>query len=226
MPHSRASPRSFSVVAHPALNSLMIIPGQTIVLPTTSDYAELSRLEGAVFIEKFEWLATLYGDLSHVYRSGRMPIIRRGRGFGKTTFLSMLSSQLSNWYFSRTPIVPTRRTELSTVPPRMLTLWLDFAELEERITPSSDSQDVLEATKSFLASSLRTFYTKYTRVLGDPPEGENGYNYGYYGMKVLNASLMKDRVLTQYHRRALKIKGTDCSSRSTTTPRRLSKPGQ
>lgn len=68
---------------------------QSKLLPSLSDYSTFSACVGTYFVDKADFIDLRYDDNRNL--DPRVPIIRRGSGYGKTVFLSTLAS-----YFDRT----------------------------------------------------------------------------------------------------------------------------
>lgn len=156
-----------------------LLTGPQIHLPDEGivDYAEMCSTEGHVLIDKTRFVLPQF-----TYpRTRRLPVIRRPEGFGKTTFLSVLTTYFDiacrPAYFSSLPAddMPADMEDLDAVG-RLMIMHLDFAEIRCKDGMSLD--EIYDECKRFLAVVGERFVLKYANLLGEysTPIGR-GYHY-------------------------------------------------
>ncbi|EJD48114.1 hypothetical protein AURDEDRAFT_162588 [Auricularia subglabra TFB-10046 SS5] len=136
--------------------------GAQLVLPhrTPPSFNTLCSLPGSTFVDKSEFLHLLLSQLA----AFRVGIIRRPRGFGKTTFLSMFDAFFDP--LSRHAYLPSAgNTSLPIFQERnqLLVYALDFARLPFKEGMCAD--DLVAACDSFMDAAAREFYTRYQSLL-------------------------------------------------------------
>ncbi|KZV95462.1 hypothetical protein EXIGLDRAFT_834287, partial [Exidia glandulosa HHB12029] len=95
-------------------------------LPDTSDFAQIVATPGCFYIDRSDWINDHYGGTDPLERL-RIPIVRRGAGFGKSTFLSSFAACFDVAIDQE--FMPRRRTLTAEFPPQMLVFHLDFGLL-------------------------------------------------------------------------------------------------
>ncbi|KZV89949.1 hypothetical protein EXIGLDRAFT_838188 [Exidia glandulosa HHB12029] len=147
-------------------------------IPTLPQYSTFVEQPGRVFIDRSEYVKQLFGEDS----DARIPIIRREAGYGKTAFVSLLTT----WFrASGSPdMFPERRTDY-TPELYYLTLVVDFADLAPRLPEghSGTHAEIMVACKAFLADSIGCFYETHAEILGNNrPARTDSWMHTYKGL--------------------------------------------
>ncbi|KZV96165.1 hypothetical protein EXIGLDRAFT_833798 [Exidia glandulosa HHB12029] len=160
-------------------------------LPTQADYSVFSAHEasGTYFVDKTDFAADrfAFNNVDH-----RIPVIRRGAGYGKTTFLSMVVSFLTcprNGFLTclrNAQFASPRHDYLFRPFDDVLVLWLDFDILAQSLPPGHDATHpaVVQSCTKFLAEVIEEFYVTHDALLaGNRPGKDDPFLHTYPGLK-------------------------------------------
>ncbi|KZV92020.1 hypothetical protein EXIGLDRAFT_769414 [Exidia glandulosa HHB12029] len=128
-------------------------------LPLNSRFDQFSRISGTYYIDDSDFVGGYYAS------GPAIPVIRRPRGFGKSTFLSMLAVYFDTaWPYRHLPI---QRVLYPPCPQRLLVLWVDFCDLSRRLKALIDSdsdayrREYRRVVEEFWIATFQAFYARH-----------------------------------------------------------------